>query len=1237
MQTWSGRNRKSILVISVLMLVLWLCVPIDASAQGSITRRLGEAVSSVVNSATGATFTITSIEGNKAERSVQVVFTDSCDMDALRRELKLIPPAPVDWYNSGFSREKNVLTIRGQFKPGQQYAVILPPTFKSANGRTYAKTVTGFAMPDLPTQISYIEQGSVIERDSRQMLHVQLRNVNEVQFQGLQVPPGLLPEVIHLSGGASANPWGTIRPHLLQRADHVTSFLMQDRDFELLAGKAIEDEQLFFSREEKNLFHQFSIPLGFRKIREKGTLELVQVMGKDLVDVQTGVKLYRITDIGLTYKLADDGLLLWATSLHSGKPVKGAVFFAFTHEREAVPIGTADDRGLLFVKNNMVRKRMSLRGADGGKLTSQPLLLTEVAQVAAVTRDDTTYIDIVSAGTVRPDGITQDRAGRSSLNLRKGHVFTERGIYRPGETVFFKGTVRAYQNGAIAPPQPSATALFRVMTSKNEEIYKKEIALSEFGTASDKFALKAFFPLGTYTLTMSFGQGREEQAVRSFEVQEFRQPRHYVEINYKRSAEKDDSYINLSMNKEVLNCEIAGKYFAGGPVKHGKVRWSIYHTRTDYPRQDHQGYTFGHPLDARTDLIESGESMLDEKGAITVPVPVGKDVLSGKYGIEVTASVVDFDGRASTDSSVYQGDPDYLVGISNHPPTVLPGEGQTLAAIVIDRKGSKVTKGDVLVQVMERSYTHIRKRNDEGLLYQEQQQVWRSQLSVELPIKDDRATFDFDFARGGEYLVTFTYRDASGREYASATRYATVGYEYDGEYVRASREDARNYGKLSLYPERPVYASGDTMRIYLNPPNEVSTFLVTVEQGGFVDYALLDLKPGQRFFELPVKDSYNPNVYVSVLGTVARSGFPVYATEFDSEAPSFVFGTVNVEVKGSQQKIRIAVNEEQKKIKSLPGAAMTLTIATTDQQGKGIMSEVALAVVDESILSMTAFETPSLDLLGKFLLPLGVFTGDLRLDLLKQTPYGLFRNAALTGGDGEEPAGPEAVSSKIRKDFNPVAYFNPSVRTDGNGKATVTFTFPDSMTTYRIYAVACDKGSRFGSYQRPALVVKDFYLEPGLPAFLTRGDRFRFAVSAFNKTDSGGTFELAATSDDLLKLALQGKPFPIGASDRTLVPIDGTVQRSGTTTFVFTGRFKDLSDTMVMKLPVNSGLVHATDTVFGTFRKFTDVTYAVPRAVKDLKPEDTGPGDVQCLLTISGSPFLRMSPGLRYFLRYPYG
>lgn len=1211
-----------------------------AAAEGGMMGTIGRALSSFSGQSTGETFTISRIEPDVRSSQVRLHFTDRVEEGSLRTSMKFIPPVNVQWANVLSSTKGMTVVVQGGFKPGEQYSVVLPPNFRSAGGRTYVRTGAGFTMPDLDPEISFFEQGSLIERNSRQMLHVQLRNVNEVQFTGISIPPVLVWEASRTVQEGSARSWDDVRGRLLQSAARLNGLAETEAEFRSLAGLPREEQQLFSSREAKNITHQFSIPLSFRREREKGGIALVQLAGKNAaMPVRTPMKLYRITDLGVTYKLSDASIILWTTSLYSGRPVAGAALFAVTSAGDAVFLGRTGAKGFFRVVEGSELKHLPLGGDASARAAFKRIQIRNIASVIAVLPDDMTYLSIASSGAVPVENIEQVWGGsQARRSARRGHIFTERGIYRPGDEVHFKTTFREFRNGTIAAPASPATVRVRIRNSKNEEIYSRDLALSAFGTASDTIPVKQYYPLGTYTIQAEMpqaGDGKTEIAHRTFEVQEFRQPRHFVEIAYQRESRKDDSYVNLQMQKETLNCRISGKYYAGGPVKHGKARWSIYHTRSDYSRPDYPGYTFGHPLEARTDLIESGEAMLDEKGMLTVPVPLGADVLSGKYGIEVTASVVDFDGRASTESSVYQADPAYLVGISTHPPTVKPGEDQSLSAIVIDRKGNRVARGAVTVQVMERGYTYIQKRNAEGYLYHEQQQIWRPQLSAELALKDDRAVFDFDFTRGGDYLIAFTYRDADGREYVSATHYSMPGYYYD--YGSQRQGQAKNYGKLTVYPEKPLYTPGETMKLFVNPPRGVSSFLLTVEQGGVVEVDTVELRPDQRSIELPVKESYNPNVYVSLLGTVPRSSFPVRAAEFDDEAPSFVFGTVNVEVKGQQQKIRIAVNEDQRKIKSLPGAQMTLNISATDQDGKGILSEMAVAVVDESILSMTGFETPSLDLLGKFLLPLGVFTGDLRLDLLRQTPYGFFRNMPLTGGDGEEAAGPEAVSSKIRKDFNPVAYFNPTVRTDVNGRATVTFTLPDTMTTYRVYAVACDTGSRFGSYQRPALVVKDFYMEPGLPAFLTRGDRFRFSVSSFNKTEEKGSVEFGVRSDDLLSLSAAGSAFRLDGFDRALIPVDGVAQRAGTTTMRFDGRFRNLADSIELKLPVNSGHVLGSDTVFGSFRGTARVSYALPQAVKTLRWEDVGPGEAQCTLTVSSSPFLRMAPGLRYFLRYPYG
>ncbi len=105
-----------------------------------------------------------------------------------------------------------------------------------------------------------------------------------------------------------------------------------------------------------------------------------------------------------------------------------------------------------------------------------------------------------------------------------------------------------------------------------------------------------------------------------------------------------------------------------------------------------------------------------------------------------------------------------------------------------------------------------------------------------------------------------------------------------------------------------------------------------------------------------------------------------------------------------------------------------------------------------------------------------------------QTPYYLARSDILTGGAGLNAE----MMAKLRKRFQPVAYFNPAVLTGPDGRAQVSFTLPDNMTSYRIYAVTANKNGGFASPERQLVASKDFYLEPGCRASSTRGTASSF-------------------------------------------------------------------------------------------------------------------------------------------------
>jgi uncharacterized protein YfaS (alpha-2-macroglobulin family) len=271
--------------------------------------------------------------------------------------------------------------------------------------------------------------------------------------------------------------------------------------------------------------------------------------------------------------------------------------------------------------------------------------------------------------------------------------------------------------------------------------------------------------------------------------------------------------------------------------------------------------------------------------------------------------------------------------------------------------------------------------------------------------------------------------------------------------------------------------------------------------------------------------------------------------------------------------------------------------------------------------------------LSRFDFPLGVFTSELRTWLVHQTPFYLAKSEALTGGGGLS----EDLMSKLRKRFEAVAYFNPKVHTNAHGRAQVSFTLPDNLTTYRAYVVALDRGGRFASAARPFLVTKDFYLEAGMPGFFTLGDTFTFQVAAFNNTAAAGPVSLEAAASGGVSLKAPADPATLPANTSVKLPVSGRTLAAGAATVQFTGKFGKLSDALELPLKINSPFRRETSVSFGSLSGAAELPAALPAYLKGPGQGAVGPQEIQAVLTLSGSPFLRLAPGLRYLLTYPYG
>ncbi|MFH0823396.1 MAG: alpha-2-macroglobulin family protein, partial [Pseudomonadota bacterium] len=796
---------------------------------------------------------------------------------------------------------------------------------------------------------------------------------------------------------------------------------------------------------------------------------------------------------------------------------------------------------------------------------------------------------------------------------------------------------RSYKDGMIKPPEGELVTL-TITDSRNEVRYSEKHTLGAFGSTSGTFPIKGFFPLGHYTIRADYGadRGKGDQPSRTFLVGEYKVPGHFVNVSLKTEEKTSTEYVTLQRKEEYLVADIKGRYYAGGPLKHGKASWKATLVPAEYKVKDFDGFFFGNQ-ETKELFLESGEAVLDREGNLRLVIPMDGRLLTGLYGVRVSATVLDVDGEPATEVETYKPAPHYSVGISLHPKKVQEGHAATLSVIVVDKNGKKIPTGELNANVLEKRYFYTLKRDEHGNVSYQYEEGWAKNTGARIPIREGKADYDVELGDNRQYMISFTYEDRSGA-YTSQTVFE-VGWEDYDRWMRERTEKTVPTGQEVLVGlTKNEYAVGDKVGVQFSTKRPVNKCLVTLENAGILDYRIVEVNGRKAALEFTATDKHRPNVYISVMAPAGRAEFPVYRSVADVDMPSLFYGYAEAKIRSEVKGLNVEIDPGNKEMRGRPGERASVSFKVTDRTGKGALCELAVCVVNEAVLALTRFKTPDLSTLADFRLPLSVFSGDLRLALISQDLLRIFSAKPLTGGDG---AG-GLVAPSVRKRFDPVAYFNPAVLTDESGAASVSFQLPDTTTTYRVYVVACDKGSGFASTQRDMLVVKEFFVEPSLPRFLIPGDKAVFPISLFNKTDGEGKASLRAEGMKGLELKLEGASANVppmsssvlnctlnatGGADKATVLIQGEFSGAG-------GKF---SDAVEKTVPVHSRYLPVNRMYSGSFRDKTEVKVDLPSTLEQLGPDALAREDFKARVTLSTNSWTRMAPGLKYLLRYPYG
>jgi uncharacterized protein YfaS (alpha-2-macroglobulin family) len=967
----------------------------------------------------------------------------------LARVLRVTPVVPLS-FDTAETRAD--WSIEAKLKPRVAYAVYLNGALRDAfnqpltgNPATSLHT-TGYE-PDVQAPYGRL----TIERGAFRTLAVRTMNVDTLLVETLAVPQSLEPVVTNQGSWEWKKAWDSLPALITTRRIPVKRALDQGRVVSI------------------------PMPVGDARQRNSTTLLLVRVRdagakpdtSRNDEEGRAPLSLVQVTNLGVHAKIGDATGEVWVTGADDGKARAGAQVQLHDTHGAVIARGTTDAQGLSSLANFTWRKPANDQDENGEGYVS--VTLNDDRAVLAV-RDGDPDLAPWRFGLESAYGAT-----RAPL---AGALFTERGIYRPGEVLYAKGIVRRGALGALESPAPRDSVRWVMRDREYAPALIAKAVLSEFGTVDRSFTVPNDAPLGTYQLDLQWLHHGTwtTLANANYKVAEFRPPEFLVDVNSVSAAR---------LPGDTLRARVTARYLFGAPMAGASLTWEVRRTTLSpdelaIPGMD--GWQVGDSDDAwdrseshgsRTDLLASGIDSLDRAGARTIAVPA--KLAEGAHPARLTrvATISDINRRtvgATTASVVHPAEFYVAAKPDGESWFWTVGAPRTMQVLAVRPTGEHVSGARVNGVLVRREWHRVRRTRD-GVT--ETVGEWVADTVARCTVNTTEAAKPCSLTpkEAGVHSVVYTAHDAAGRATITAfTRWVTgpgwVPYNDDGQF------------KLEVIADKKRYAPGDTATLVFASPFTDAEAWITVEREGLFEQKRLRITSGTTTFKLPITEAHAPNVFVSMLVARGRSAPP--GTLGDPGRPTVRVGYAELRVTPEVKRLSVSVLPDREEYR--PGDTTRVVLAVKNGAKAGVRSEVTLWAVDEGVLSLTGYKTPDpLDLLYQ---PrgIGMTLASTLVSVAPQLPEGEkgFREAGGGGG--------RAGGDVLRSQFKTTAFFLGSVVTDNDGHAVAIAKLPDTLTTFRVMAIAVTHTDRFGSGTGTLLVTRPLVARPALPRFLRAGD-----------------------------------------------------------------------------------------------------------------------------------------------------
>ncbi len=1105
----------------------------------------------------------------------QVFFSDNLDKGQELQGLISVEPA----LKLTLKKSGKRIVVKGDFKHGSSYKLTVHKGIRSKFGDRLENDYTEtFRFLDLKPNIKFASSGVFLPNSNNRKLQFYTTNVKQVYLTVKKVFESnigifLQDEMLENSksrsyGFYSVNSVGVtvIKNKKLIIGEKKNVEILNELDLNKLLEKDAKGMYLFqLSFKFEDMLYSHPNPSRYDDYyndpRSKGYI----------YDHGKVFKPVLLSSIGMVLKKAGNSYKVFITDIDTAKPLKGIKVVLKSFQNQVISSKTSNSNGVAEFEN--VKDKVYL--VEGIRDYEKSIVFVNKMQMNYSSFDT--------------EGVKVNEKGI------KAFIYTERGVYRPGDKVNFSIILR---NSSNSFPNNHPIEV-KISNPKRQVVFEKVLANGKDGFYSFPFKTDEKDLTGNWQLSVKAGD------------------KYFYHILKVETVVPYKLKINLETQKKVITAKnrqvklkVDTKYLFGSPASN--LKFEIMEKLNLFEKKPKlfRDYVFTNKsIDFKESVRQIFSGSLNKEGQAFVKwtIPNIKSAPSSLI-LTVEATVFEKGGRPNKKKLVLPVEPyDYYVGIEK-PKTdygyVKSGETLTLNTVVVNQKGEPVSGKPV-------SYK----------LYKNNLYWWweyRNSYSRKLKFKSD---VDTEVVKEGDFISTsntyplklqiedegeYFLEVQTGDGHSSGIFFSAGGF--------GSSLNAKEASVVRLKTDKKEYEPGDTAQIMFKAPKD-STVLVSVEKG-FDILKFFTVKPsknGTANVNIDITKEMVPNAYVVISIIQGRKGLK-------NDRPLRMFGVVplNVVLKNSKQQIEIDMPD---KVKS--GEDFSVKIRTTDKK----QTRFTVAVVDEGLLALTNFKTPNPHKFFYAKERLSVITSDMFSYVIGVNREDIFNLFSIGGGVALSPEQNEKGGSRRR--FTPVCLFKGPIETDKNGNATVKFKMPDYIGAVRVMVVSANK-NRYGSAEKSVKVIKDLMALPVMPRVLHPNDKFLLPVTVFTMNDNIAGVKVKVDADDNLIVKDNVKVLNFDKSGQQDVFFNVSVKSfvgKAKLTVNVTSKNHSFSKTFFLSvLPVAKRMYKQS---VQTIKKGEEITVSIPCIGME--------GSNKAFVTIMKTPNLNIDSRVSRLIHYPYG